>query len=228
MPSPARRSWGTDVGRRLRRADRVPRLLCTIRAAGGQVFWRPPVCRAGRKTTAGNSRRFPAAGSESGDRGLTRSSWKIHRILTSNRRGSLGITRLGGAIRSTQLVRFAPPRPPKGCGSPEWPRGGWPVGTFRPRDAEEISRGAKPAPCPSRSFQRFQLCRGLSSRLASLDHGVPPREPVGSWSAGPSTAGAERVHRRALAGDCWLGFDLKAASKRPFNYSGSRGHAPVP
>lgn len=161
VPSPARRSRGTDVVRRLRRADRVPKLLCTIRAAGGQVFWRPPVCRAGRKTTAGNSRRFPAAGSESGDRGLTRSSWKIHRILTSNRRGSLGITRWGGAIRSTlwcdslhPLVRFAPPRPPKGCGSPEWPRAGWPVGTFRPEDVEEISRGAKPAPCPSRSFQR--------------------------------------------------------------------------
>ena len=73
-----------------------------------------------------------------------------------------------------------------------------------------------------------QLCRGLSSRAASLDHGVPPREPVGSWSAGPSTAGAERVHRRAIAQDCWLGFDLEAPSWGPFSYSGSRRRASVP
>jgi hypothetical protein len=74
----------------------------------------------------------------------------------------------------------------------------------------------------------LQLCRGLSTRVALLGHRVPPWEPAGSWSAGPSTAGAERVRRRVNAQWSEVGSDLEAPSWGPFSYSGSRRHAPVP
>ena len=90
------------------------------------------------------------------------------------------------------------------------------------------TRGPERPPAYLRPACRLQLCRGLSTRVALLGHRAPPREPAGSWSAGPSTAGAERVRRRVNAQWSEVGCDLEAPSWGPFSYSGSRRHAPVP